>query len=374
MKSLLTLLSTLTLCAGFALASPSFIKEPTHGVLGLGQLDCISFAPEGVLLIGDGQNHQVLALLTGDTEPSSGQFKEIPRLQSHLAEKLGVKQEDVDLLDMAVNPASGNAYLAVRKQDDKTMLLVRLTPDGEIQAHDLQNDAFDFARIKLPEGDEAPVNRITDVVWSGDRLVAAARCNEEFASKIFAAEAPLVHDREGQIYSAETYHISHKRWETKAPMSVMIPYQENGKHYIVGAFSCTPVVKYPIEAIVPGAKIKGISMIELGSGNRPLDMFAYGKEGGASVITNTFRFHHEKRPFGPSPHVAFRFDEELLAGDKEVNETAIRRLDQKDPNSNRIEIAETFHGVIHMDRLNDSTALALREAEGDVDLVALALP
>src|SRR5690606_20709580 len=127
-----------------------------------------------------------------------------------------------------------------------------------------------------------------------ERIVAAARCNEEFASKIFAAEAPLRHDASGQMYSAETYHVAHGKWETRAPMSVLIPYEEeDGSLSIVGAFSCTPVVKYPIESLQPGAKIKGISMIELGSGNRPLDMFAYNKaDGTPSVLTNTFRFHH----------------------------------------------------------------------------------
>ena len=28
--------------------------------------------------------------------------------------------------------------------------------------------------------------------------------------------------------SAETYHVAHGRWETKAPMSVLIPFKEGG--------------------------------------------------------------------------------------------------------------------------------------------------
>jgi hypothetical protein len=219
------------------------------------------------------------------------------------------------------------------------------------------------------------VSLVTDVVWAGDRLVAAARCNEEFASKIFAAEGPLDHERAGQLYAAETFHVSHNKWETKAPMNVMIPFEENGKHYIIGAFSCTPVVKYAVDAIQPGARIRGESMIELGSGNRPLDMFAYAKDGETRILTNTFRFHHEKRPYGPSPHLAFRFDESLLGSAGGVNEMAVRRLDGKDAAAARIGIAESFHGVVQMDRRDDRTALALREAaDGEMDLVSLALP
>ena len=372
MKTITKLLA-FTLIASVSAHAGSVIEKSVKGNPDLKKLDCLSFAPEGVLLVGDARNARIVAIATGDTSPASGQFKEVKGIRGEIAGRLGVKAGDIEVTDMAVNPASGKLYLAVHKQDDKTYVLLRLAPGGEIENIPLDN--LEYASVPLPQGEKAPVNTITDVVWAGDRLVAAGRCNEEFASKIFAAEGPLHHDRPGQIYSAETYHISHRKWETRAPMSVLIPYEEDGKHYIVGAFSCTPVVKYPIDAVEPGAKIKGISMIELGSGNRPLDMFSYDKEGKSSVLTNTYRFHHGKRPYGPSPHLAFRFDE-LLLSENEVNEEAVHRLKaEQNPNANKIQIAEPFHGVVQMDRLNDKTALALRESQDkDFDLVAIELP
>jgi len=63
----------------------------------------------------------------------------------------------------------------------------------------------------------------------------------------------------------------------------------------------TPLVRYPLEDLAPGAKVKGQSIIELGSGNQPLNMFTYEKDGKSYVLMNTFRFHHKVRPFGPSP-------------------------------------------------------------------------
>lgn len=357
------------------LTAGTVLEKTIAGNPEFGRIDVISFAPENVLLIGDGQKAQIVAVKVSD-RPSDGQpsISPIQNLTAEIAGRLGVTADEVEILDLAVNPESSIPYLAVRKQDDKTYVILRIEQNQEIAFVDL--DKVEYAAVPIKNEGGAPISKITDVVWAGDRLVAAARASDAFASKIFAVDGPVDHDKPGAVYSAETYHVAHRRWETKAPMSVMIPYQEDGKNYIVGAFSCTPVVKYPIDDLEPGAKIKGISMIELGSGNRPLDMFAYeaGEASDSSILTNTFRFHHEKRPYGPSPHLTFRFDQELLGDAEKVNENATRRLDRSTPESERIEIAEPFHGVVQMDRLNDKTALALREGkEGDLDLVTIAL-
>ena len=359
---------------GMNLAVASTVLKTTErGAPEIKQIDVIAFAPEGVLLIGDGPGQQVVAIETGATERLGDLPDSVKGIQGRIAGRLGTDAGGVEIIDMAHNPVSGRLYFAVRKQDDKSSLLVRLGAGGELEHFPLKD--VSYASIPLPQGDKAPVSKITDVVWVDGRLVAAARCNEEFASKIFATRGPLVHKDGGSLVSAETYHVQHGRWETKAPMSVMMPYEEDGKHYIVGAFSCTPVVKYPVEALESGAKIKGISMIELGSGNRPLDMFSYEKGGKTSVLTNTFRFHHERRPFGPSPYWACRFDETLLADREKTNEKAVRRLgrDYK-PATDGIELVEPYHGVVQMDRLDAKHAVALRDAGEDLDLVKVPLP
>ena len=45
------------------------------------------------------------------------------------------------------------------------------------------------------------------------------------------------------------------------------------------ALACTPVVRYPVDDVKAGAKVKGESVIELGSGNQPRTMIAYEKGG-----------------------------------------------------------------------------------------------
>jgi len=345
------------------------LGETVEGAPSLQRIDAMRFAPGGVLLVADGRGARIVAIETGDTEAAGGTFAPESDFLAVLSQRMGVEGDDLSLIDMEVNPASGRLWLAVRNQKTREHVLVKRDPAGELALFSLEN--VTHADLPLPCGEEAPVGRITDMAWADGRLVAAARCNEEFASKIFLLDGPLSHGETGALHSAETYHVSHRRWETKAPMNVLIPYEENGRHYIVGAFSCTPIVKYPIDAIEPGAKIRGSSMIELGSGNRPLDMMAYEKNGEPRVLTNTFRFHHEKRPYGPSPHLAFRFDQALLQGEETVNENATRRIEGRQPTTDRIAVADDFHGVVHASRLDGATAVALRE---DGELVALALP
>jgi len=347
-------------------------EASTHGTPEVKSIEVIGFGPEGTLLIGDGRGSAIFAIATGE-KPSQAAPAKIEGITAKLAAAIGAKADGLEILDLAVNPVSNTVYFAARKQDDKTALILTLKPDGEIGLFDMAS--VTYARVSLPTPANAPTARITDVAWADDKLLAAAGVSEEFASKIFVCQTPLKHDQAGALHSAETYHISHHKWETRAPMSVILPYTEAGKTYVVGAFACTPVVKYPLDALQPNAQVKGVSVIELGSGNKPLDMFAYEKNGKEYVLSNTFRFHHEKRPFGPSPYWTVRFERDLLGEDENVNEKAVNRLKGNDPATDKIQLVEAFHGVVQMDRLGDDRAVVLKQnATGGLDLDVLSLP
>ena len=367
-----SLLAALILLTSVHLDAGQVITKAVKGNSEIKSINVISFAPDGVLLIGDGRGGQIVALETGDTTPVAGTFKAVPNIDQQLAGRVGAPPKGIEIIDMAVNPASGVAYIAARKQDDKSSIVFTVSPQGKIGLFDITSAPH--VRVKLGS-DKANVSLITDVAWAGSQIVAAARSNETFSSKIFSIPAPLSQETTGHAFSAETYHVSHGRWETKAPMSALIPIKEDDATYIVGAFSCTPVVKYRIDAIQPGATVKGSSMIELGSGNRPLDMFVYEKNGKPFVLANTFRFHHSRKPFGPSPYWTVKFQQGLLMGDDAVNDKAVRRLKSGyQPATDKIELGEAYHGVMQMDRLGTTHSLAVRDTGKSVDLVAIPLP
>ena len=352
--------------------SAEVLRETTTGTPALKSINVIEFAPDGVLLIGDGAASQILAVQTGDTEKARSPESTIKDISTKLAASIGTTAKGIEIVDLAVNPASGRVYFAVRHQADRKYILLTLDGTGEIDEFSLKD--VTYARLPLSTGTDAKVSAITDVAWADDRVVAAGRSNESFSSKIFSIYAPLSHDAASSSYSAKTYHVSHRKWETKAPMSVVLPLRENGKTWIVGAFSCTPVVKYPLDSLKPGAVVTGTSVIELGSGNRPLDMMLYEKDGTSYVLANTFRFHHKRRPFGPSPYWTVRFEQSLLTENENVDEKAQRRLAGTKPATDRIEMIEAFHGVTQMDRLDETRAIVLRKTENDFNLEAVQLP
>ena len=53
-------------------------------------------------------------------------------------------------------------------------------------------------------------------------------------------------------------------------------------------------MKIPVSDLKPGAQVKGTTIADLGSGNRPLDMVPYQKDGHNYIlIANTQQRHSE---------------------------------------------------------------------------------
>jgi hypothetical protein len=361
-------LGLLAAAAPAAAQTPVF-KSTATGNPEVKSIDAIAFGPQGTLLIGDSKGRQVVAVATGDTTPVSWSTTEIAKINEQLAGRIGTTGKGIEILKMAVNPASTTAYFAVRKLDDKSSLILTVDGAGKVKEFRLEN--VKYARIALPS-DKAPLVKITDVHWAGDRVLAAAQANDTFGSKIYSIKAPLENNSTGAMYTTETYHVSHRKWETKAPIKTVVSFEDGGKRHLVGAFTCTPIVKYELEDLKPGDKVKGVSVIELGNGNHPLDMFTYQKDGKTYILINTFRAFG--KAFGPSKYWTVKVDHNILREGTKINEKAVDRL--KDKEGARIaQMVDTYHGVVHMDRLDNTRALLIRtDDKGSWTLAVADLP
>ena len=84
------------------------------------------------------------------------------------------------------------------------------------------------------------------------------------------------------------FHGAHGRFETNSPVRTFVSYKIAGKPTLLAAYTCTPLVKIPLDSLKPGEKVKGTTVAELGNMNKPMDMVPYTKDGKQFVLmTNT---------------------------------------------------------------------------------------
>ena len=335
------------------------------------QIGRMSFATDGVLLVADRGNGSVVAIDTGDTGSATPLKKRIDNIDTLIAGALGTKATGVQIVDMVVNRINGRIYLSVIRKQDGISALLTIDGSGKVAAVNLAKARH--VRITLPGDGKAKVSNVTGVKLAGSRVLAAGQSGREFASKIYSIPLPLEHGNSAAVYSTETFHVAHGRWETRAPIQSFIPVKEKGKTYIVGSFNCTPIAKFPVDGLENGAKIKGTSVVELGSGNRPVDMLIYKKGGKDWLVTNTDRFHHKRRPIGPSQYWGCRVDMKYL-GAKETNEKAARRTVKKKKGPEGMEVIDVLFGVKHIDQFANDKVVVLRDTKGKLSLEPAVLP
>jgi len=332
----------------------------------------LAFGPDGILFVGDTQGAAVFAIDTGDRNPTSekGAVK-VKGLKRQVAALLGTSPQQVTINDLAVNPASGRAYLSVARGrgPDAVPVIVRVGRDGKLE--ELSLDNVKFAKADLPNAPDAKATAkgkgkakggasprsesVTDLAYTDGRLFVAGLSNEEFSSRLLAIPFPFTDAVDGA--AVEIYHGSHGRFETRSPVRTFVAYQIQGEPYLMAAYTCTPLVKVPVAQLKAGAHVKGTTIAELGNRNRPLDMVVYQKDGkDYLLLANSSRGVMKIPTDGADAASAI---------------TSPVRDKQGLP----YETIEALQGVVQLDQLDKDHALLIIESkDGSVDLETIELP
>jgi hypothetical protein len=333
-------------------------------------IEAIAFGPKGLLLIGGGA--QVASVETGDTTPSTWAKTEIANIDQLLAGKLGLQAKDIEIRKVAVNPASGKAYVALQSLKTKGSVILTIDGSGNIAEFPLDNVKYRSYNLAAPK---AAITKVTDIAWAGGKIVAATQASDKFgASRVFTIN-PAAKDGSSTQVSTKTFHVGHNKWETHAPLRVLMPYELNGKNNVVGSFTCTPLVTYNIEDAKNDDQVVGSSVVELGTGNTPRSMFAYERDGKKYILISVGR--NNKQPaFGfPSAYWVARVDADLLKETANINEKAPWRIGSgKNLVGDRVQVAKEYFGTLQMDKLDAMRALAIVEAKDGLALRAIPLP
>jgi hypothetical protein len=183
----------------------------------------------------------------------------------------------------------------------------------------------------------------------------AGLSNEEFASKLRVLGFPFEKSADGT--SVEIFHGAHGKLETHSPVRTLAVFDVGGEPNVLAAYTCTPLVRFPLSDLKPGGKIKGTTVAELGNRNRPLDMIVYQKDGKDYLLINN--------------------------SSRGVMKVDVATIDKTDGITDRIsgtaglpyETIKELKGVTQLDKLDKEHALILVQSDsGALDLKAIALP
>jgi hypothetical protein len=239
----------------------------------------LAFGPEGILFIGDNTSASVFAVGTGDTKADAKAGVKVDKLNDKIGAMLGVAGTGIKINDLKVNPASGNLYLAIARGN--LPAIVKLDRAGKLSLVELKEVPFSSARLSNAGGKSAGL-AITGMAYAKNKLYVAALSNEEFASNLRVVAFPFGAVDKGS--STEIFHGAHGKLETNSPIRTFAIIQIANETTMLASYTCTPLVRIPVDSLKPGEKVKGITVAELGNGNTPLDMLPYSKAGKEYVL------------------------------------------------------------------------------------------
>jgi len=258
----------------------------------------LSFGPTGVLYAADSLAGKIYALDLG-TQATGGApgTANVANITQKIAAMLGTDALQVNVTDLAVDARTHNSFVAIMRGQGPDARPALLRVDGAGKITTIDTSALQFTSVDLPnlpaanaQGRNQRAQAITQVKYANGRVWASGLSNEEFASKLWSVAYPFAKADAGT--SVEIYHGNHQQLETRAPMYAFIPYSIGNEPYVIGAYLCTPLVKFPVSALKPasGKPYRGTTIGEFGAGSRPIDMILYKKNGKEFLLmANTTR-------------------------------------------------------------------------------------
>jgi hypothetical protein len=363
-RSVVAALLATVLVAGSAGAA-DLLDSLKAGTPDLKSAGPLAFGPDGILFVGDTAGAAVFAIDTGDRTPMPAGPYKIENIDEKIAGMLGTDPKQLMFNDLAVNPASGRAYLSIARGrgPDATPVLLRIDREGKIDEVSLKN--VKFAKAELPNapspdqkdrrGTPKRNSSITCLRYTDGKVIVAGLSNEEFASNLRSIPFPFKEASRGS--SVEIYHGSHGQWETASPVRTFTTYSINGETNVLAAYTCTPLVKIPVTQLQPGSKVKGVTVAELGNMNNPLDIVIYQKDGKDYVLVSNDR----------------RGVMKIRTDGIDKSEGITQRI--RDKAGLQYDTIEQFKGTQQLAQLNKEQALVLRRTDsGSLNLESVALP
>ncbi|MFK7946558.1 MAG: hypothetical protein AB8G11_03125 [Saprospiraceae bacterium] len=276
-------------------------------------LGVLEFSDEGVLFIGDNILGNILAVDLTTERKTADKFEiNVYNIDAQIAAVLGTTQSDVQLNDLAVHPVSGEIFLSVTRGHGVEAFPALIKVDAENRIHNMDLSTLEITaqaldnlpdsnrRVALRGTGSAPTKKeiakskrslrmlsIVSMEYHKGELFVAGINNEEFCSVLRRMSYPF--DGKESISNIEMYHITHDRYESRAPIRTMIVKEINGIDQLIAGYTCSPMVLIPLDELKNDAKVKAKTIGDMGNG-QPVDMLSFNLNGEEMLfVTNNSR-------------------------------------------------------------------------------------
>lgn len=291
-KILLTMVLGLLLTPLFA--NTSLTDEFIIGNPEIGSINAMTFGPESILFIGDSKGAQIVAIDMSSAQKATNEKLNIPDIEALLSELLGADSDQLQIIDMVVNPVNQNIYIGAQHSSGKSLLF--LVNNNSLEMVPLQSVSYTKTAVANAVAAEAKDRRgrslrqwaISDIKYANGQIMLSGLSNAEFASTFRSVPFPFTQKQKES--SLEIYHAAHGQYETASPIKAFTTTQINNEPHLIASYTCTPLVVFPLSELKPGAHTKGRTVAELGNWNTPLDIIEMEKEGARYILmANTNR-------------------------------------------------------------------------------------
>ncbi|MFS2003637.1 hypothetical protein ACEN9F_08420 [Duganella sp. CT11-25] len=258
----------------------------------------LAFGDANTLFVADWKGARIYALPVAAPAKAAGKPFNLMDVQAPIAKALGVAPSALRFEDLAVQPGSELAFVAltVRAAKGKSSpAIVSVDAAGKVTRLDLGKAAGSAAITDAPAADlafwrdlPAQTLTVTDMRFHQNKLYVAGLSNRSFASTLRVYDYPF--SGKAQATTIEMYHPVHNEVETRAPIRSMAVMTIGGEPTLVAAYTCTPLVTIPLKDLKDGAHIVAKTVGEMGWGSAPNGLVTF-KMGDAeyALLVNSSR-------------------------------------------------------------------------------------
>ena len=246
----------------------------------------LAFDDAGTLYIADWKAARIYAVKVPPAASSAIVPFNLPDVQANVAKALKAQASAIRFEDLAVQPGSGLAYVAVSAGGKPAVVsidatgAVRTLPTSSLSTY-APIDSPPAASQRFWRDLPAPALTVTDMKYHQGKLYLAGLSNRNFASTLRVLDVPFT--GKAALASVEMYHPVHNQVETRAPIRSMSFVVADGVPSMLAAYTCTPLVLIPLDAIKDGAHIVGKTIGEMGWGSAPVGMVSF-KSGDSEMV------------------------------------------------------------------------------------------